>query len=427
MADSSDTPRLDLTAPGPLLAYLAFGYVPQLQQPDPFAVIGGWDENPSAAAPSETFEDALVHGNERLRTSARELASNFAPGKTHVVLLSGGFDSRAVLGALLENVDARNIEACTYGWPGADEYELAAKVCRTAGVRHHLLDIRQVKWSTEGLLASVRHRSFPPSFALGARFFDHLIYSEYGPESAYWEGFLGDSVSGDHLPPQPSDTWEEALSTFIAANRVRYGVALTPASFDHRTVLPEAPLLPRESMEFSDQLDIALRQTCYISNRIPFDRDTRTLFSHPALARFLLGLPRRLREGQVVYREMLLRSFPELFAIQIEGQRDRSRRHSTQAVDGSGLLHKVRRLGRRLAEHKKSLRPNPMVGKEMRNNPSLRAVMSENIAELKERKIIDWVDVEAIWEDHLAGRAQHTRALRVLCSLEIALKFSKGR
>src|SRR4051812_44029936 len=95
-----------------LWAYLSFGYLPAVNTAAPFAIL--------------QHGSAGVHTNERagdIQTLVSEAANiittlteRLAAGKRnskHVVLLSGGLDSRAILGSLLKLVDRTNIIACT--------------------------------------------------------------------------------------------------------------------------------------------------------------------------------------------------------------------------------------------------------------------------------------------------------------------------
>ena len=45
--------------------------------------------------------------------------------------------------------------------------------------------------------------------------------------------------------------------------------------------------------------------------------------------------------------------------------------------------------------------------------------------DLKSRKIIDWIDIDSIWDAQINYNANHADALLVLTSLEIHLKAGK--
>jgi hypothetical protein len=59
---------------------------------------------------------------------------------------------------------------------------------------------------------------------------------------------------------------------------------------------------------------------------------------------------------------------------------------------------------------------------KIRIKKDLRDIVSANIQELKKRKIIDWMDIETILNEHLSSQRDYADALIVLASLEIHLK-----
>lgn len=49
----------------------------------------------------------------------------------------------------------------------------------------------------------------------------------------------------------------------------------------------------------------------------------------------------------------------------------------------------------------------------------------DNIQDLEHRKIIDWIDINKIWNEHINKNINHSKALLTLASLEIHLKSGK--
>ena len=71
------------------------------------------------------FEELVRVGVGKLRNTVGEL---WVEGREHVVPLSGGLDSRLILGALLEHSDARDIRTFTYGIAGSYDFEIGNAV-----------------------------------------------------------------------------------------------------------------------------------------------------------------------------------------------------------------------------------------------------------------------------------------------------------
>lgn len=59
---------------------------------------------------------------------------------------------------------------------------------------------------------------------------------------------------------------------------------------------------------------------------------------------------------------------------------------------------------------------------KIRTKKDLKDVISTNVMDLKQRNIIDWIDVEEILNNHLSKKGDFADALIVLASLEVHLK-----
>ena len=58
----------------------------------------------------------------------------------------------------------------------------------------------------------------------------------------------------------------------------------------------------------------------------------------------------------------------------------------------------------------------------IRKRNDLKKIVYDNIMDLKARKLIDWVDLETLWKEHMEKRNNHAAALMILASVEIHLK-----
>ncbi|MHA1712912.1 MAG: hypothetical protein ACTSW4_02545 [Candidatus Ranarchaeia archaeon] len=63
----------------------------------------------------------------------------------------------------------------------------------------------------------------------------------------------------------------------------------------------------------------------------------------------------------------------------------------------------------------------------LRERPDLKAVVYASVQDLKSRRIVDWLDIDDIWQRHQSGRHNHADALTLLASLEINLKAQEVR
>ena len=68
-----------------------------------------------------------------------------ADNGTHIVPLSGGLDSRAILAGLLDRGLKDQIIATTYGTPGTYDYDIGCRVAKKIGVKHKAFDLSTCK------------------------------------------------------------------------------------------------------------------------------------------------------------------------------------------------------------------------------------------------------------------------------------------
>lgn len=59
---------------------------------------------------------------------------------------------------------------------------------------------------------------------------------------------------------------------------------------------------------------------------------------------------------------------------------------------------------------------------KIRTKKDLKDLICNNVVDLKQRDIVDWIDIEEILNNHLANKINYADALIVLASLEVHLK-----
>ena len=116
-------PRQFLWSSGGAPRVLPYAEAP-VQEPAVFSVPGA----------GQLFKSTLL--------GALERTIAVAGGRPLVVMLSGGFDSRAVLVGL-HTLGYRSLHALTYGVPESDEYRRASAVTARLGIPHHFVDYRR--------------------------------------------------------------------------------------------------------------------------------------------------------------------------------------------------------------------------------------------------------------------------------------------
>jgi hypothetical protein len=349
-------------------------------------------------------------------------------GSKVIVPLSGGLDSRAILAGLLEHLSPSEIVTYTFGVPGADDYQIGWQIAKKVGTVHQQIDLNRYDY-THGNLTDIANRA-------GAlvSLFQHapitLLNEEVIQEYIFWSGFMGDPLAGSHLLLEDSQSWQQARRSFAARNRFVRSVTITPPGFSPTDCLPTSPLAATDALSYDEQLDFGIRQQSYIKPLVLLPGFTYcTPFLHPEWADFILCVPRQWRANQNLYKAILQTAYPDLFSL------------PTKANYGLPLnapgwrksiqINKLRfrALGRRFFPWV-DLGVSPTTNyidfdRGLRQRGDLRQVVYESVQALQKRKIVDWLDIETIWQRHQGRQANHADALILLASLEIYLQVGE--
>lgn len=420
--------------PGPLdfdryslQQFLAFGFVPRGDVEDPLSLLSAWSRKPIRPARHVSESVLLREGVAALRAALEESAAAAAGGRDQVVFLSGGLDSRTILGGLLRLFDRSEIVAATYGQPGEQDYDFAAMVARRAGVRHERLESFSVEWTTDDLVDSVLARQIPLPSVFGQRYLSYVLHRRLGADNVFWDGLCGDVVAGKRTRTEVREwTWQTAGEQFLVVNLHPEWRCVVSADFDPHASLPPSPFCEVEQMSYPDQFGFGLRQRCYVATRLLSDYPIRTPFLTRPWLDFMLSLPWEYRLEQRMYREIQRSAFPELFSL------------PTTALSGGALTQtrltrtrrRISRRARRAMVRTRLLRPR--AGQPQRANDGIRAGYRErgplrelvraNVADLAERGLLDWLDVGA-YVPGAGSRPEHDPSLTLrLVNLELNLK-----
>ncbi len=406
-------------------AFLWYGYLPKIQMLPAIAINKMPDPDEVC---SSSLSQLVVAGRSIWK---RAIESCLSQNKGEIVVpLSGGLDSRAILGGLLEYASPGEIHTYTFGVPGTYDYEIGNSVAAVAGTRHSTFDLNRYSYNCDNLLDISRRVEGRTAL------FQHapvsLLEKEYGRTSfVFWSGFMGDPLAGSHLLKKDSANWDQARSHFVERNRFCRSMDLAPPGFRASSCLPVVPPVDGGGACYDEQIDFAVRQQCYIKPLVLLrGYEYCTPFLHPDWVDFILNVPRYYRQGQYLYKEVLKAAYPKLFSL------------STKNNFGLSLNTPRWRQGLRrnkLRVWVVAKRFFPWVDcrvlpslnyidfdRGLRERADLKAVVSESIQDLKKRQIADWIDTDAIWDRHQGRRGNHADALTLLASLEINLKAQES-
>ncbi len=351
--------------------------------------------------------------------------------RCHVIPLSGGWDSRAILGALLERTDSDQIVTVTFGVLGQLDYDLGKMVADSVGVEHHAFDLRTVDFTWDAIRESV---AASPWTYVPDSYFNSLTRNRFSNSSdIIWSGFLGDPLAGSHLSELPILPRKQIIS-FSSKQRRGKTHQLCSPDFSFTDALPHPD---RElSITYGDALDLGIRQACAIApivlpiqkwenwgSIVGKERNGAQLiapFADSAWAGYWLSAPREVRKGQKLYLEMLNLKFPELFSLPGKANYGTRWDHGVRSMLRKGCYFLCSQMQRRMPwlGIRSSLMANYLDYDEMfRSREDYQATLWAAFEYLKESRVVPWLDLDALREEHMRRRKDHGDAFLVLLGL----------
>jgi len=406
-----------------ILAYLHFGYLPKFctdLESKSWAKFGINSKKPKI----NIYDEALLI-EKGIKSFKSSIANNIEEGYLNIVPLSGGLDSRAILAGLIDLGLKEEIITVTFGTPTTFDYDLGKYIAQQAGVKYEVIDLTEVELD-QSSLEEVAQTTNNWTYLIDS-FYNYLIRNKFGKDVVYWSGFMGDPLAGSHS--YDTNFWEDALDKFIYKNRFSKSIKLTPKSFNPKDILPQEPLLNKE-ISYIEQLDFSIRQEAAIKPIVlSDDYNYKTPFLDQEWVNFILSIPQKYRNDEYLYKKILQKAYPDLFSLPTANNfglplEAPQWRKGVQKLlwHWRSSLHKVlpsspwvRRPGINYIDFKEGL----IKRKDLKN------IIYNNMQDLKQRKIINWIDFDKIWNEHQSQKYDHSKALILLASLEIYLKSSK--
>lgn len=398
--------------------------------------------NSPLSSPALPFEESLLNAARQRRESPtpdrqllleegaqiwRNVCTRVIEASTQPLLvpLSAGLDSRAILAGL--RGCGAPVRAVTYGVPGAFDYELAPRVARCARAEIERIDLRDVSFDRDKLLAMAA-RPGPVSSVLDM-YFNRMLAAHCGRDYSYVNGFMGDPLAGKNLSGEEMPDWSAACRTFAQRQRSARHDVLTAPSADVVARLPQSPFVSSEMLSFEAQLNYGVRQQCLVRPIVcPPDHEVFTPFTDPEWVVFMLGLPDEMRRNRAFFVALFQYAFPELFALPttasgglpLGASRERMRRYKRR-------LKRVRRFKLRLQRVFPGVHVPPAdrgwqyidFPALLRGDNWLAQLFADSMARLDESAIVPWIDGTALLAAHRAGEGDHFKALNVLLNLDI--------
>jgi len=249
-----------------------------------------WTEIKSVSISSEEAVSRLV---ELLNSAVDKRTKNISCQHEFSLSLSGGLDSRAILGAIEEG---ENINAYTFGHPNSDDVRMAKQVAKQFNLKHHIFELNKNNWLNKRIEGIWRCDGAINCIHLHATQFQETISSI---SKISLNGFAGDLVMGG--------SWIRHCDQRISRSTIQDIIGLDDM------INIEDPFfnINKEDPFFIDFrvrrfTAVGMQEIKEFENRLPFmDND---------LMEFVYSLPDTYRYKNKLYTALLLNAFPKLFS-----------------------------------------------------------------------------------------------------------------
>jgi len=245
-----------------------------------------------------------------------------------LIPLSGGLDSRCLLGACLEVLPAKSIHAVTMGDKSNIDFKKASIACKNVNVEHIRIEPRDIKWTLKDHVDIARnHFIKTKAFCVERLLRMGVSLASFEHENtSVLSGYFG-TVSGNLLPIIEREIISNKnfhlISDLVVANFLKknFGIHDSPFNLNKLCIsrmIEELTIRfdikPYQAFTVFDIADFGLRQACFIKPNVTgFYEKVITPFDHPLWLSYWLNGPIINRLGKKAYKEGLTSTFKEIF------------------------------------------------------------------------------------------------------------------
>ena len=372
---------------------------------------------------SDVSEYELIDIANKLWNSTVE--KQFDRNQKHVVPLSGGLDSRGILSTLLKFTASSNIQTYTFGTPGTYDYEIGKLVAKKAGTKHHSFDLTKYKYTQNELVRISQRTDNQTLLFLHAPIKEtDSLFSEYN----VWSGAIIDVFFGRHTHKLEASDLSNAIKNSFTENIHVTSTNLNNVRDENYYQFIDFDNKLEKIHSYEHIIDLLNRQLKFIEPHVLLKGyNYKTLLSDE-LVDFAISIDNKHLNNQSLYKKMFLRhhsylfSFPtkNSFGLPLSASNvSKLFKRGLDFLDKSvnNIINSSRSFNRNInyIDFEEAIRERKDVNK----------IVYENIMDLKDRKITDWINIDEIYNDHMKRRRNHADALMALSSLEIHLKAGK--
>ncbi len=401
--------------------YLHFGYIPDFGKLEKISHILTLQKKETRLLADVSEEQLVEKGIAILNDVFDELLANQTE-KKHLIPLSGGLDSRLILGALLKRVNPQNIFTVTFGSPRSFDYDIPKKVVKNTGVNFERIDCNKLDYSMENLTGAALNGG---AWTSTPDMYINRLSLKLDSNFIRWSGFIGDFVAGSYVGRGSNSGNNQEL--FVQNERRSKEIKLTHPDYNPvNSLLQNTELYSPVLNEYEN---IALLNR-YASGIIPilFPENSTIIspLNHPSWVDFMFNLPTKYRERSYLFKKILIRMYPDLMSRPCKnnlGLGLNKNNSFTKFLNHTKLKLKYEVSKSLNSVYFPPIGVNYLFYKEaIKVNPSIRESMVETCESLEKRKVVEWLSPNQILNEHLENRKDYSQSLLMLLGLEVNLR-----
>lgn len=410
--------------------YLYYGYLFPAQLPENLFQL-----TPSKVESNTYNEKETAQLFDKLLDQALEecSANNYC-----VIPISGGWDSRILLGAAVERLSTSQIKTYSFGSPGQLDYEIGRKVSNFLGVEHHAIDVRRIEMNWVQLEEVVKEAPWTKPFDAYINRYCIKTFTEEG--DIVLSGFMGDPLFGSHFSDYKDIN--ECIRLFVKRQNITERSVLIESDYDPAESIPELP--ENNPFDSYDIVDFGIRQANMVAPIVtPLEKLERwemflgnfrssgasivAPFAHPEWVRYWAFAPKEFKKEKNLFFRMFQYKFPKLFefpskdyfgATKNEGVNRNLRRNFTRVQN---RLHRY--FPTVFSQSNKMLNYQDF-DEQFRKNDDYQSILDSAITFLKDTNATDWIDFNELLSAHMTYKEDHAKSFQVIIGLALNMKVN---
>lgn len=408
--------------------YLYFGYLPYLAD---FKWMEGFEIIP------ENFKYTTEEASSLLIKCFEDSIMSYSRMNYCFIPLSGGWDSRILLGLALKYFDKSKIKTITFGCPGQLDYDIGIDVAKHCEVESINIDLNNLLLEWGPLRDSTMNS--PWTFTPDTFYNQYAIKKFTGKNDLVLSGFFGDPLTGGHI--HKNQSLSISIEKFLKnQSRAKYS-NLTSSKYDPYKSIPK--LIDSSAFNPAMLLDFGVRQSVCIApivtplkklidfkpyaGQYPSGASCITPFVNKSWMNFWVSAPIVAKKNQSLYLHSSKQLFPKLTNLPSKnsyGIKDRK----LPLILTKKFIYK----GSNFAHMKfPKIFPKNIVrlnyldyNKAFRTREDFRAILFKSINILEEGSYTPWIDFNSMIRENDKQIMDHSEAFCLILGLALNLESS---